>query len=294
MDTRFLESFVRVIELGSIAEAARSLHLTPTAVSLRIKALEDEIHARLIERAGRTVVATDVGLKVLSQAKLLLSEVDGFLSMASSNELPAGPLTLGAIPSAMDSMLPEMLHKWTGRHPDIAILLEPAASTILYQRVLDKQLDAAILTKPLFDLPKTCDWQLLRTDTIVLLTREDIVNQDPFDIVREHPFIRYDRRVVGGRMVDDYLRAHNLEPNTQIELDGIHHIANLVRSGLGVAILPSSATYGIDDPSVRQHRLPEPTPTRSIGLLTLRSSIRKELVQEFRRVALQSPAMSGV
>lgn len=286
MDTRFLESFVRVVELGSIAEAAHALHLTPTAVSLRVKALEKEVHARLIERAGRTVVATDVGLKVLSKAKLLLSEVNGFLSMASSNGLPAGPLILGAIPSAMDSMLPAMLHKWTDRYPDIAILLEPASSTILYQRVLDKQLDAAILTKPLFDLPKTCDWHLLRTDTIVLLTPPDLVGEDPLDIVRRYPFIRYDRRVVGGKIVDNYLRAHNLEPDTRIELDGIHHIANFVRNGLGVTILPSSATYGFDEPSIRQHRLPEPTPTRSIGLLMLRSSIRKELVQEFRRVAL--------
>ncbi|TAN25886.1 MAG: LysR family transcriptional regulator [Castellaniella sp.] len=286
MDTRFLESFVKVVELGSIAGAARSLHLTPTAVSLRIKSLEEEVHERLIERAGRTVVPTDVGIKVLSRARLLLSEVDNFLSMASSNEFPAGPLTLGAIPSAMDSMLPAMLRRWTSRHPDISILLEPASSTILYQRVLDKDLDAAILTKPLFNLPKICDWQLLWTDTIVLLTPTDIGGQHPFDIIRQNPFIRYDRRVVGGKMVDDYLKAHNLEPNTQVELDGILHIANFVRNGLGVAILPSSAAYGIDGPSVRQHRLPGPTPTRSVGLLMLRSSIRKELVQEFRRVAL--------
>lgn len=286
MDTRFLESFVKVVELGSIAEAARFLHLTPTAVSLRIKALEEQIHARLIERAGRTVVASDVGIKVLAQAKLLLSEVDNLLSLASSNDLPAGPLTLGAIPSAMDSMLPLMLKKWVNKHRDIKIIVEPAASTILYQRVLDKALDAAILTAPQFELPKTCDWQLLRTDTIMLLTPASITEQDPFTIIRQNPFIRYDRRVVGGRMVDDYLKEHGLEPDTQLELDGIHHIANLVRSGLGVAILPSSATYGLDDPSVRQHELPGPTPTRSIGLLSLRSTLRKELVQEFRRVAL--------
>lgn len=286
MDTRFLESFVQIVELGSIAEAARALHLTPTAVSLRVKALEEEIHARLIERAGRTVVPTDAGLKVLAQAKLLLAEVDTFLSLASSNDLPAGPLVLGAIPSAMDSLLPAMLQRWVNKHKDIKIILEPAASTILYQRVLDKQVDAAILTKPLFDLPKVCDWQLLRTDTIVLLTPSSVEPGDPFEIIRSHPFIRYDRRVVGGRMVDDYLRTHDLQPDTRLELDGIHHIANFVRNGLGVAILPSSATYGMDEPSIRQHHLPGPTPTRSIGLLTLRSTIRKELVQEFRKVAL--------
>lgn len=286
MDTHFLESFVRVVELGSIAEAARSLHLTPTAVSLRVKALEGQVHARLIERAGRTVVPTDVGIKVLAQAKLLLSEADNLLSLASSNDLPAGPLLLGAIPSAMDSMLPLMLKKWINHHKDIQITLEPAASTILYQRVLDKELDAAILTKPLFDLPKICDWQLLRTDTIVLLAPASITGSDPFAIIRQNPFIRYDRRVVGGGMVDGYLREHGLEPDTRLELDGIHHIANLVKSGLGVAVLPSSATYGMNDPAIRQYPLPGPTPTRSIGLLALRSTVRKALVQEFRRVAL--------
>lgn len=286
MDIRFLESFVQVVELGSIAEASRALHLTPTAISMRIKALEDQVHTRLIERAGRTVMPTESGTKILAQAKLILAEVDVLNSLATNDELPAGPLTLGAIPSVMNGMLPAMLRKWIQKHRNIQILIEPAASTILYQRVIQNQLDAAILTKPLFELPKTCHWQLLRTDTIILLTPASTPPKAPFDIIRENPFIRYDRRVVGGKMVDDYLKAHDIVPETILELDGINHIADLVKNGLGVAILPSSAAYGIQDPAVLQYKLPGPTPTRSIGLLWLRSTARKGLVQEFGKIAL--------
>lgn len=286
MDIRFLESFVHVVELGSIAEAARALHLTPTAISMRIKALEDQVHARLIERVGRTVMPTESGMKILAQAKLILAEIDVLHSLASDDALPAGPLTLGAIPSVMNGKLPGMLRKWMQKHRDVQILIEPAASTILYQRVIQNQLDAAILTQPLFDLPKTCDWQLLWTDTIILLTPASTVPKEPFDMIRENPFIRYDRRVVGGKMVDDYLKMHGIIPRTILELDGINHIADLVKSGLGVAILPSSAAQGPDDPAIRRYTLPAPTPTRSIGLLWLRSTARKGLVQEFRKIAL--------
>jgi DNA-binding transcriptional LysR family regulator len=54
MDTQFLDSFVTVVDYGSMAEAARRLNLTPAAVAQRIRALEDEIGASLFVRSGRT------------------------------------------------------------------------------------------------------------------------------------------------------------------------------------------------------------------------------------------------
>ncbi|MGH8843166.1 MAG: helix-turn-helix domain-containing protein [Advenella sp.] len=61
MDTRFLESFVQVVELGSVAAAARQLDLTPTAVSLRLRALEADVGTALIKRVGRTMMPTEAG-----------------------------------------------------------------------------------------------------------------------------------------------------------------------------------------------------------------------------------------
>ena len=287
VDTRFLESFVKVVELGSIAAAARLLDLTPTAVSLRLKALEAQVGTPLIERAGRTVKPTQAGSKVLKQAGLILLEVKNFNSLASNNELPAGPLALGATPSALKGIVPSILKKWVDKYENIEILIEPASTTVLYERVMQGQLDAAVLVHPLFEMPKVVGWKLLRKEKLILLTPSAIKKGDPFAIINQNPFIRYDRRVVAGKMADDYLRSHNMHPKARLELDGLDYIADLVKAGLGVSVLPDWAIGNEPETFLIRHALPEPVPTRSIGLLWLRTNPRAKLVQAFLELAMQ-------
>ena len=290
MDTRFLESFVQVVELGSIAAAARALDLTPTAVSLRLKALEAEVGTALVERAGRTVQPTQAGGKVLKQARLLLQEVKNFNSLASSTELPAGPLVLGATPSVLKGMLVPILQKWVKKYSNIEVLIEPGPSTVLYERVMSGALDAAILVHPLFEVPKTVNWKTLRTERLILLAPADMAGRDPFAVIREHPFIRYDRRVVAGKMADDYLKANKLYPHVRLELDGIDYIADLVKAGLGVSVLPDWAHGNLLDPALTRLRLAEPVPTRKLGLLWLRTNGREKLARAFLKLAIPPPA----
>ena len=68
METRFLDSFVTIAECGSMAEAARRLNVTPTALAQRVHVLEDELGVKLIERSGRTVQLTEGGARVLARA----------------------------------------------------------------------------------------------------------------------------------------------------------------------------------------------------------------------------------
>ena len=105
MDTSFLETFVAVAEAGSLAEAARRLDLAPTTVAQQIRALETDIGSQLLRRAGRTVQPTVAGNRILARARTLLREVRDLRSEASEHALPAGPLHLGATPTALMGML---------------------------------------------------------------------------------------------------------------------------------------------------------------------------------------------
>ena len=69
MDTRFLQSFVTVVECGSMAEAARRLDLTPAAIAARIRTLEEDMGVPLVERSGRVVKPTQAGLQILDQSR---------------------------------------------------------------------------------------------------------------------------------------------------------------------------------------------------------------------------------
>lgn len=285
MDIRFLETFVCVAEFGSIAEAARRLDLTPASVAQRLRALESDLGSRLVVRSGRTVKATVAGQRVVEHAHAVLREARNLRSAASDTGLPAGPLRLGTTPTGMTGMLPPVLREWVQRHPQIEVYMEPASTTLLHARVLAGELDVALLVHPLFGLPKTCVWTPLRSERLVLITPSGMRVKDPLETIRREPFILYDRKVVGGRLADGYLKAQGLRPAARFELDGIESIARLVAEGFGVSVLPDWAAPRTADTGVRRWALPEPCPSRVVGLLSQRSSVRAPLVAAFTAIA---------
>src|SRR5215471_1184982 len=163
MDTRFLESFVAVVEQGSLAEAARRLNLTPAGVAQRIRALESEIGARLLFRSGRTVRPTQSGAAILVHARDFLGHIRDLKSIAA-NDTPSGELRLGAVPTAKNGFLPDILSGMARKYPQIEIRIVGGLAAQLYPRVLGGELDAALIMKPPFPIPKTCDWRVLRTE----------------------------------------------------------------------------------------------------------------------------------
>src|SRR5215475_4048959 len=84
MDVRFLDTLLEVIECGSVAEAARRLHLTAAGVSQRIRSLEDEIGVRLVARSGRTMRPTAAAASILDRARIVQREVRDLKSIAAS------------------------------------------------------------------------------------------------------------------------------------------------------------------------------------------------------------------
>lgn len=284
MDSRFLQTYVHVVELGSIAQAARHQGLTPATVQQRLRALEADMGSALIARSGRTVKPTAAGTRILERARNVLRDLRDLRSAATESDLPAGPLRLGATPTALTGIMPPVLRTWAARHPHIEIYIEPAPTTLLYGKVLAGELDGALLVHPLFALPKSCVWRDLRREPLVLVTPADMAVSDPLAVIAREPYIRYDRSVVGGRMADDYLRARDLRPHVRFELDGIDSIAKLVSEGLGVALLPDWATTGASAP-VRRWPLPAPCPARSVGAIWPRSGVRSELMRVFVEMA---------
>lgn len=279
MDTRFLNSFVTVVECGSIAGAARRLNLAPTTVTQQMKALEADIGCELLMRVGRTVKPTVAGTRIVEQARDVLRGVRDLRSAASDTALPAGPLLLGATPTALMGMLPAILRRWMSAYPETQIFIEPGTSATLLQRVISGQLDAAILVHPTFPLDKTCVWQPLREEPLILLTPAEMKVRDVLHTVAREPFIQYDRNVVAGRMADEYLRRHGIQPKVRFELDGIEHIAQLVAEGFGVSILPDWPVMGLPDPRTKRWKLPPPSPSRIVGLVWLRQFVRSPLAR---------------
>jgi DNA-binding transcriptional LysR family regulator len=286
MDSRYLQSFVYVVELGSIAEAARRLDLTPAAVAQRVKMLEQELGAKLVRRSGRTVGTTEAGERILDRARAVLHDIRDLKSDLNDASVLAGELRLGGTPTMMTSLIPDVLAELLARNPQMDIYLEPGTSMDLYRKVVSGDLDAAMLVQPLFDLPKSCDWRTFREEPLVLLTPASTQVSDVHEVLRSEPFLRYDRRVVGGQLADGYLRQHGIKPHQRCELDGLDAIAVLVDRKLGVSLVPDWRMTRFAGLALAKWPLPHAFPKRVVGLLWGQSSARMRLVQAFLKTAM--------
>src|ERR1700722_536028 len=286
MDSRYLQSFVYVVELGSIAEAARRLDLTPAAVAQRVKMLEEDRVAILFRRAWRTVGTTEAGERILDRARAVLHDIRDLKSDLNDASVLAGELRLGGTPTMMTSLIPDVLAELLARHPQMDIYLEPGTSVDLYRKVVSGDLDAAMLVQPLFDLPKSCDWHTFREEPLVLLTPASMQVSDVHEVLRTEPFLRYDRRVVGGQLADGYLRQHGIKPHQRCELDGLDAIAVLVDRKLGVSLVPDWRMTRFAGLALAKWPLPHAFPKRVVGLLWGRSSARMRPRQGVLKTAM--------
>ena len=277
MDTQFLNTFVVVADRGSMAAAARVLNITPAAVAQQIRTLERELGAPLIARAGRTVSLTEEGSRILQRARDLLRDVADMRSVANDSEV-SGELRLGACPTALAGMLPDILARMVEAFPQINVYIRPGYSAELYRAVETGELDAAVVLQAPYNLPKTCDWQLLREEPLVMIAPARLAGRDPHELLRTEPLIRYDRNQWGGRVADDYLRAAGIVPRERFELNGLNAIAVMVDRGLGVSLVPDWARPWPEGLDLVRIPLPLPSEPRRIGMVWSRSSVRIRLV----------------
>jgi DNA-binding transcriptional LysR family regulator len=280
MDTRFLESFVAVVDSGSLAEAARRLNLTAAAVSQRVRALELEMGAKLLSRSGRTVKPTEAGAAVLDRSRAFIRQIRDLRAIAAGENC-SGELRLGAVSTALTGLLPPILLALSHSYAKLDVYIMPGTSNDLYQKLLAGDIDAALIVEPPFALPKTCEWRLFREEELLLLVPATLKSRDADVILRTEPFIRYDRNQWGGRHGDLYLRQNNIQPNERFELDALDAIAVLVDRGLGVSIVPDWAPPWPEGLSLVKISLAHSGLSRNIGLIWLRNSPRQRLINAF-------------
>lgn len=283
MNTRFLESFVAIVESGSMAEAARRLNISPAALAKRVQALEAEIGVRLLLRSGRTAQPTEAGFAICDTIRQILRDARSLKHLASADTL-AGQLRIGVIGTAVTGILPTILDHLAREYPELDLYIVPGTSSDLYRRVIDRDLDAAIVVEPPFDLSKEFDWMLLRAESLLLIGPQTmtVTEARAAQILRSEPFIRYDRQHWGGRLADAYLQQAGIRPRERFELDALDAIAVLVDRGLGVSLVPDWAPPWPEGLQLNKVRIEGEAFVRRLGLLWLRNAPSARLVKAFR------------
>ncbi len=145
-----LQSFLAIVDSGSARAAAAQLHVTESAVSASLAALQQEVGATLFERQGRGLRLTESGAIFASYARQILGLLDESVVATRSGAAPeSGRLRLGAFTTAGEYLVPGVLADFRAAYPDVEITLEVGVRDHILQRLADHHLDVVVGGRPL-------------------------------------------------------------------------------------------------------------------------------------------------
>jgi DNA-binding transcriptional LysR family regulator len=284
MSLRALRSLVAIARHGSFIRAADALGLTPSAVSLHVKALEETFRAQLFDRSRRLPTLTEAGQAAVKRAEAILAAYDGI-----ADELAAGPglvgrLRLGAIQTALAGLLPGSLARLRQEHPGLRISVVSGMSAELAKQIDLGELDAAITTEPVRPYPANLAFTPLYTDLFWAVASVNHAGSTLHDLLATQPFLRFDKRAWAGRIIEEELRRQGLRVREEMELDSQEALARMAASGLGVAIVPLSEEDAARLPPLTRIPFGEPQRERRVGLLEREDNSLRHLTLAFIRV----------
>lgn len=239
---RELKTFICVAQKGTFAAAGQQVGLTQSAVSAQIKSLEQTLGVRLFDRTGRSATINAAGERAIPLAEEIL-QLFGRMGAADSANDFRGALRIGAIGTVQTGLLPQALVALRSKAPFIETHLVPGVSLNLLSQLDAGELDLAIMIKPPFSLPKDLHLEVIAREAFVLIAGKDVEGDDPLALLAKQPFVRYDRGSFGGRLVTQFLKEQTIHVQQALELDELDAIVKMVRSGLGVSLVPKAGLW---------------------------------------------------
>lgn len=239
MNLHHLETLLAVAETGSFTGAADRVGVTQSAVSMQMKALEDTLGVALFDRSRRPLGLSEAGLALLPRVRELVRLADELAVRAAGTAL-VGRLRLGVIPTAATGLVPDALARLTARAPDLQIRIESGLSGELSRRVAQGALDAALITLPQ-RLERGLRGRAVREEPLVVVAPAGTPPGADAALLRDRPFIRFNRRAGVGRLIDADLRRRRIQVREVMELDSVEAILAMVSHGLGVAVAPAGS-----------------------------------------------------
>jgi len=254
LDGRQLRAFSILARTGSFTETAQALHLSQSAISHSMKALEQEIGCRLLDRMGKTVVLTQAGEQLLTHAQKILQEMEFARSQIGHlGKWGSSRLRIGASTTACQHVLPAVLREFKESFPQCAISIEPGDTPEMIEALRQHRIDLAVNLEPRRDEP--LEFRPLFSDELVFVvsplhpwakagkvSREEIPRQQ---------YILYGKASYTFRMVETYFRKEQIVLHSLLDLGNMEAIKELVKLGLGVSILaPWTARKELEERSL--------------------------------------------
>jgi DNA-binding transcriptional LysR family regulator len=244
MDLRQLQILQTIAETGSFTACGRKLHVSQSAISRQILLLEEELGEPLFLRVGRQVRMTHAAESLVQLGQRVFQDVRDTVGAITdrTGEL-RGTLRLSGGMTVCLYVFPALLKHLRRVHPHLELRLTVAIADRSIEEIRAGRIDAGLLTLPvdhsdLVTVPALREELLLMTTpTHPLARRKKVTPQD----LAEEPLVMFEAGSATRRVIDHFFASQNIEPNVVMDTENVEIIKAMVRTGLGISIVPYQA-----------------------------------------------------
>jgi DNA-binding transcriptional LysR family regulator len=241
MNLRFVEAFYWVVQLKSVTRAAEKLHLTQSAMSSRVSALESELGVLLLDRVSKQFTLTLQGKRFFVYAeKMLALQRDAKTEMGADKDIEMS-LRVGVIESVLHSWLIPWLEQLRIKQPKLELELTVDTTPVLIEQVERGALDLIIAAMPVSVDGVRCHSLKPLEMVFVGEIQTHVKRSYSLHQLAEFEILTFQRGSQPHVNILDLLRSQSIEPKKVHAISSLSALVQLVKSGFGVATLPQDA-----------------------------------------------------
>lgn len=281
-----LQYVLAVAEYRNFTLAAEKCFVTQPTLSMQIQKVEEELGVLIFDRSKKPIQLTDIGQKIVSQAKNIVNESERIRDIVDQQKgYVGGEFRLGIIPTVMTTLLPMFLTNFTKRYPKVQLRIEELTTEQIISRLKSGQLDAGIAATPLEE-EKLKEIVLYYEPFVAYIpeghsisakgeiTVEDL-NPEEILLLRDGHCFR-----------DGVLNLCKVpigKNKFSIESGSFETLVKLADEGLGTTLLPYLHTLDLKESDQKKLRhFKEPKPAREISLVYPKSELKMHIVDALR------------
>ena len=280
-----LQAFLAIAERGSFQMAAAYLNLSQTALSHRIRKIEEELGVQLFLRTTRTVALTPVGSELLPKVRSLIGELASAMNDTRRLSAQDGQkITIGCLPTVAAVALGPALCEFHELYPGVAVKVHDQSATDIADLLSKGLLDFAVT----ISTPLRIDFHIqpLRKDPMVLVCRCGDEPSDSKTVAWSDlgwvPLIRIGPHI--GNRMDEVLGGRSDRLNWRYEVQHAEIAISFVRAGLGMTVVPQISLRGYDLEGLNVLELRDPLVSRQLGIVTRREHVLSPVADELRKL----------
>lgn len=271
--------FLAVAENSSFTAAGQQLHVAQSAISRKIKLLEEELGENLFRRSAKRVYLTEAGEIMLRHTRKVFQDLrTAQLEVSELSRMHRGLLRIGANMTACLYLLPPALEKFRALHPNIDTQVVTGSTEQLLGQIRSNTIDVGILTLP-SSLPDLDAIPLCEEELVVVTSprHEKFGKRKTVRVneLRNQPLIIFTRDAATRSLLDRFFERAGFKPRIAMESESVATIKPLVQINLGISIMPLRAVAA-DARRKELHYLciQDERLVRQIGLVSHKSDYR--------------------